>query len=142
MQGINLGKCWNKYIIIEIFLLAGEEDPQREAEIVLWACSRRHRTFLSKNFDWYPSKFLLPCVISLKEQSALLETYEQGRFLFEHIRIDGVKQVTEVTRIFTASIDGWEASDFHHCCNGNGPTLSLIRSIHNYLSAGFTSISW
>ena len=38
-RGINLGKCYNKYIIIEIFLHAGEEDARAEAEAVLWACS-------------------------------------------------------------------------------------------------------
>ena len=47
-----------------------------------------------------------------------------------------------VTRIFTASKDGWKPEDFHRHCDGRGPTLCLIRSSDNYLGAGFTSISW
>ena len=56
MLGINLGRCWNKYLIIDIFLFSGEDDPQKETEIVLWACSKRHRVFLTKNHDWYTKK--------------------------------------------------------------------------------------
>ena len=47
-----------------------------------------------------------------------------------------------VTRIFTASKDGWKAEDFHRHCDGRGPTLCLIRSSEDYLAAGFTSKSW
>ena len=67
---------------------------------------------------------------------------KQARFLFENIMIDGEREVTKVTRIYTASIDGWKPKDFHRHCDRRGPTLSLIRSVHNYLAAGFTSISW
>ena len=31
---INLGKCHNKYMIIEIFLFAGEKDARTETEAV------------------------------------------------------------------------------------------------------------
>jgi len=67
---------------------------------------------------------------------------EQGKFLFGHIRIDGVKPVTKVRKIFTASKDGWCGADFHKICDNMGPTLSLFRSTENYLSAGFASKSW
>ena len=67
---------------------------------------------------------------------------KQVKFLFENIRIDGEREVTKVTRIYTASLDGWKPEDFHHHCNERGPTLSLIRSSENYLAAGFTSKSW
>ena len=55
-QGMNLGRVWNKYLIIDIFLFAGEENFQSEAEVVLWGSSRRHRAFLGKNYDWYVPK--------------------------------------------------------------------------------------
>ena len=141
-RGINLGKVWNKYLIIDIFFSAGEKDPQREAEIVLWLCSCRHRIFLPKNFAWYPKNVTPPVWWWLKSQSGQLETSQQGQFLFEHIRIDGEREVTKVTRIFTASRDSWNAEAFYLRCNGKGPTLCLIRSSHNYLAAGFTSIAW
>jgi len=138
-----LGRCWNKYLIIEIFFFAGQEDARKEAEAVLWLCSRRHRKFLPRNFQWYPRNIDWKAAwLCLKEQSGLVESMEQSKFLFEHIRIDGKREVTRLTRIFTASIDGWEPKYFHLHCDGRGPTLCLIRSSKNYLAAGFTSISW
>jgi len=137
-----LGKVWNKNLIIDIFFSAGEENPQREAEIVLWLCSCRHRIFLPKNLAWYPKNLTPPLWFSLKSQSGQLETLQQVQFLFKHIRIEGTREVKKVTRIFTASIDGWKSEAFHLRCNGKGPTLCLIRSSKNYLAAMFTSIAW
>ena len=67
---------------------------------------------------------------------------KQGQFLFEHIKINGQREVTKITRIYTASIDGWESEDFHRLCDGRGATLILIRSSDKYLAAGFSSIAW
>jgi len=53
---MNLGRCYNKYLIIDIFYFAGEKTIQKEAEITLWTSSRMHRSFLLKNFSWYPRK--------------------------------------------------------------------------------------
>ena len=60
MRGINLGRVRNKYLIIDIFLSAGEKDPQRETEVVFWYCSRLHRIFLPINFTWYPKNLTPP----------------------------------------------------------------------------------
>jgi len=142
LRGINLGKVWNKNLIIDIFFSSGEENPQREAEIVLWLCSWRHRIFLPKNFAWYPKNLTPPVWFSLKSQSGQLETLQQVQFLFKHIRIEGTREATQVTCIYTASIDGWNPEDFHRLCDGKGPTLCLIRSSENVLAVGFTSIPW
>ena len=115
--GINLGRVWNKYLIIDIFLSAGEDDPQTETEVVLWQCSRRHRIFLPTNYSWYPKNLLSPVWLSLMQQSGQLKTLQQVRFLFKHIRIDGRRKVKKVTRIFTASRDGWKAGDFYRHCD-------------------------
>lgn len=53
-RSINLGRCNNKYIIMDIFLTAAELDARNETERLLWACSARHRQFLTKNLSWYP----------------------------------------------------------------------------------------
>ena len=114
-----------------------------EAEAVLWLCSRGHKQFLGRNFDWYPRNLKWKSNrLSLKDQSGQLETLQQAKFLFDNIRINGETEVKKVTRIFTASIDGCEAEDFHRHCDERGPTLCLIRSSNNYLAAGFTSIAW
>lgn len=62
--------------------------------------------------------------------------------MFINIRIYGRTEVKKVTRIFTASTDGWRANDFRKHCANKGPTLCLVRSSQNYLAAAFTSISW
>ena len=77
----------NKYEIIDIFAIAGEEDTQLEAEVVLWAASRRHRSFLHKNYYWYPLKLTFTPWQMLKKQSEQLESFKQGKFLFNQIRI-------------------------------------------------------
>ena len=142
-RGINLGRCWNKYLIIDIFFYSAVDDARMEAEAVLWLCSRGHKKFLARNFDWYPRNLEWKSPWrSLMEQSGQVESMKQPKFLFDNIRINGETEVKKVTRIFTASIDGWNASDFHRHCNGRGPTLCLIGSSEDYLAAGFTSISW
>ena len=65
-----------------------------------------------------------------------------GEFIFKYARIDGRTQVTEVTPIFRASRDGWSASDFHRLCDDQGPTLCLVQSEQDFMSAGFTSKAW
>ena len=88
-RGINLGRCWNKYLIIDIFFYSAEEDARKEAEAVLWLCSRGHKKFLARNFDWYPRNLEWNRVWqSLMEQSGQLISMEQAKFLFEHIRIN------------------------------------------------------
>jgi len=142
-RGINLGRCWNKYLIIDIFFFSAVDDARKEAEAVLWLCSRGHKKFLPRNFDWYPRNLEWNRVWqSLMEQSRKLKSMEQAKFLFEHIRIDGKREVTKVTRIFTASINGWTVEDFHRHCDGRGATLCLVQSDQDFMSAGFTSIAW
>ena len=68
-RGINLGRCRNKYLIIEMFFFA-EDDARKEAEAVLWLCSRGHKQFLAINFDWYPRNLEWKITWhSLKDQS-------------------------------------------------------------------------
>jgi len=97
---------------------------------------------LPNNFTWYPKNLTPPVWWCLKLQSGELENLQQGRFLFDNIRIEGKREFTKVIRIFKASIDGWDSRSFHRHCNGKGPTLCLIRTDDNYLAAGFTSVSW
>ena len=43
--------------------------------------------------------------------------------------------------LYRASRDGWQATEFHRKCDGQGPTLTLVRS-GGYLFGGFTSVPW
>jgi len=105
MTSINLGKVVNKYIIMDIFLSAGEEDAKIETEEVLWAQSKRHRNFFAINFDWYP-RFLTefaPWKIISTQSNLLFREEEKAKSMLDRIRIDGQRKVKKVNRIYTAS---------------------------------------
>jgi hypothetical protein len=45
--------------------------------------------------------------------------------------------------IYKATRDGFPSTDFHRCCNNQGPTITVIQSNDGgYLFGGYTSISW
>jgi hypothetical protein len=53
------------------------------------------------------------------------------------------KQDQTWTLIYKASRDGFPSTDFHRCCNNQGPTITIIQSIDGgYLFGGYTSMSW
>ena len=74
-RGINLGRIYNKYLIVDIFFYSAEHDARQETEANLWVCSRRHRRFLPANFSWYTRNIDWKAIWqSLKEQSKELES--------------------------------------------------------------------
>ncbi|AGO84776.2 TLD containing protein [Pandoravirus salinus] len=44
--------------------------------------------------------------------------------------------------LYRASRDGWHASDFHRACDGQGPTVTIIRTTKGHLFGGHLSKSW
>ena len=44
--------------------------------------------------------------------------------------------------IYTASQDGFQASDFHRCCDGKGETVSVLKSSEGFLFGGYTDVPW
>ncbi|CAF2352551.1 unnamed protein product [Rotaria sp. Silwood2] len=47
------------------------------------------------------------------------------------------------TLVYKATRDGFSSSDFHRCCDNQGPTITVIRSTEGgYLFGGYTSVSW
>ena len=71
-----------------------------------------------------------------------LLTPEACQHIFDYVRINGDTEVNEAIHIFRASRDGWSGVDFHRLCDGQGPTLCLVQSEEDYMSAGFTSKAW
>lgn len=43
---------------------------------------------------------------------------------------------------YKATRDGFTIDDFHRCCDGKGPTITIIQSLDNYLFGGYTSVNW
>lgn len=44
--------------------------------------------------------------------------------------------------VYKGTRDGFNIDDFHRCSDSQGPTITIIQSLDNYLFGGFTSISW
>ncbi|CAM2700906.1 unnamed protein product [Rotaria socialis] len=72
--------------------------------------------------------------------STLLTTeYEEK--LLEFIG-DNIQQQQPWSLIFRASEHGYDASDFHRCCDSFAPTVSIIQTDFGNIFGGFTSIPW
>ena len=46
------------------------------------------------------------------------------------------------TLIFKASQDGFTPNDFHHKCDGQSNTLTIVRNTYNKVFGGYTPIKW
>lgn len=77
------------------------------------------------------------CEISTQANDLLNKT--KAKFMFENVRIDGTKEVKNLSLLYRASEHGWRSADFHKYCDGKGPTLSLLRCKDAYLATGFIS---
>jgi len=44
--------------------------------------------------------------------------------------------------LYSASRDGWNASDFHRMCNGKGVTVTVVKSSDGYIFGGYTDVEW
>ena len=40
-----------------------------------------------------------------------------------------------------ASVNGWASTQFHKLCDGQGPTVTIIK-VNKYIFGGYTSVSW
>ena len=59
----------------------------------------------------------------------------------EHNYIYG-KPNTAWKRIYKGSRDGFQPQHFHHTCDGQRNTLTIIQSREGYLFGGYTSVAW
>ena len=50
--------------------------------------------------------------------------------------------VKEVEKVYTASADGWMASNFHSKSDNVGPTLVIIQTTFGKVFGGFTKSNW
>ena len=82
-KGINLGRLFNKYLIIDIMYYATERYGIYEAEQLLHSCSKKHRNFLPINRSWYSRTLSLTVSLQLKELSAQLKDIHQATFILE-----------------------------------------------------------
>ena len=52
------------------------------------------------------------------------------------------QNIIKFEKLFTMSINGNSAKDFHYYCDNKGPTLIFIKTTKNKIFGGFTPLSW
>ena len=52
------------------------------------------------------------------------------------------KDILKLELLYRMTKDGYNGEDFHRCCDGKGPTLTLIKTNKNYIFGGFTPLLW
>ncbi|MCQ2821703.1 MAG: TLD domain-containing protein [archaeon] len=52
------------------------------------------------------------------------------------------KKPKRLTKLYSAKEDGDKARNFHNKCDGQGPTLTIIKSDTGFTFGGYTSLSW
>lgn len=76
--------------------------------------------------------------------SLLTNEYEEK--LLEFIGADILTQITQRQPtwrlIFRASEHGFDAADFHRCCDSHAPTVSIIQTDVGNIFGGYTTIPW
>lgn len=72
----------------------------------------------------------------------LFQNHEQISFLKEKIKVKINRNIKGLRKLFQASIDGDEVSDFHKKCDGYDNILILIRSVNERIFGAFTSLKY
>lgn len=75
---------------------------------------------------------------------SILLTPEYEEKLIEFITDDTEQQQQQQAwrLIYRASEHGFDASDFHRCCDSHAPTVSIIQTDFGNIFGGFTSVAW
>jgi hypothetical protein len=53
-----------------------------------------------------------------------------------------MKSTARFSLLYSGKKHGWNISDFHHLCDGIGPTVVLFQSSNGFKFGGFASIPW
>ena len=81
-RSIKLGKCYNKYLILEVLIYSAETSVKEETERFLWVLSKRHRDFLATNRREYISFIERNASLTLLDNSDQLKSHEQAAFIY------------------------------------------------------------
>jgi hypothetical protein len=87
--------------------------------------------------DVNANRFLVPSrSATLLRESMLISEFPS---LFHRVKALRNKKWT---LLYRGSRDGFRASDFHHRCNGQSNTVTIIHDNSGYLFGGFTPVAW
>lgn len=72
--------------------------------------------------------------------SLVLKDVKALKLLHSWVEEEG--EIKSFNKIFTATKDGWNTSNFHQKSDNQGPTLTVIRTTQGKVFGGFTKCSW
>jgi hypothetical protein len=82
------------------------------------------------NFDLFPKKqfFMGGTLLTQEDQIQLNKFYGND--------------IQKWNLVYKGTKDGFTIDDFHRCSDSQGPTMTIIQTLDNYLFGGYTSVSW
>jgi len=103
---------------------------------------------LGREFDFFkiprPTELANPATTAVQQQEESYVPFEGGTLLSDEL----IEKITEwlpqkkISLLYKATVDGFDAQDFHQKCDGLGRTLTVIQSGQGYLFGGCTKRSW
>ncbi|KAL9963147.1 hypothetical protein ACROYT_G032322 [Oculina patagonica] len=75
------------------------------------------------------------------ESSNILGNYQDSLTWLSKWLEPVTQQSSSWNRCYQATVNGWSSYTFHSCCDGLGPTVTIIR-VGKYIFGGYTSLSW
>ena len=129
---INLGRIWNKYIIVDILCYACDKDALEQSSELLHKVSKNHRDFLVTNRAWYYDNLNFDAAyMHLKILSKELCSSRQAEQLIKEIEACS-SRIHSVSLLMSGTRDGWK---FEESIREEPDLLAIIRSTSNILIA-------
>jgi hypothetical protein len=72
--------------------------------------------------------------------SKTLRTIGHQRMIIKFVRDEF--PTAKFMSIYDATTDGWDAKDFHRCCDNSGWTLTIVETTEDLIFGGFTTAEW
>jgi hypothetical protein len=57
-------------------------------------------------------------------------------------KFEGSNEEVNLTLLFRASEHGFLATEFHHFCDGKGPTITVVKAENERMAAAYNGVSW
>ena len=99
------------------------------------------RKELLSEAEFYQIEGILSELKAQPFQDSVILSLEQRQILTDWLRETLESASDDYVLLYRATRNGWNASNFHYCCDRKGPTVTVIKS-GNYIFGGYTEEQW
>ena len=99
------------------------------------------RKELLSEAEFYQIEGILSELKAQPFQDSVILSLEQRQILIDWLRETLGSASDDYVLLYRATRNGWNASNFHYCCDRKGPTVTVIKS-GNYIFGGYTEEQW